>query len=243
MKAPAIEMVHGNCLPIMASLPAGSIDLIVADPPYDLPMVGTYFAAMQRVLKPAGSIYCFGDKRHIARWWYKIFSDTFREADLVYWYYKNSPKPRGRWRLATQTIMYGYSKDSPFYEDAVRTPYEEATLKLHGRKRPSSGRFREARAYDTSKGALPRDVIEVPALTGHRARGRTGHPDEKPLELILRLMRASSKRGDIVLDPFMGSGTTLVATKALGLRGLGIEIEKKWVDVSRRRLSTTPAAG
>jgi len=63
-------------------------------------------------------------------------------------------------------------------------------------------------AYDTSKGALPRDVIERPALLGHLAKERVGHRDQKPKSIVTDLILASSKEGDLILDCFGGSGTT-----------------------------------
>ena len=107
-----------------------------------------------------------------------------------------------------QPIIYGYRGDSIFNEDAVRVEYNESTKKLNGRMRPSSGRMVMCSVYDTSKGALPRDVIERPALLGHLSKERTGHRDQKPISIITDLVLASSNENQLILDPFGGSGTT-----------------------------------
>lgn len=233
-----IRVVHGDCLAGMRQLSTGSIDLIVTDPPYEIEDLSSYFDEMVRVLSPTGSIYCFGDKDVIAGHWYAQV--PLAKKTMLIWHYKNSPKPKGRWRLSHQGIIYGYRSEAPFFEDEVRVPYTEGAVKLHGRMRPSSGRLGEARAYDTSKGALPRDVIEVPALLGHRSCARYGHRDQKPQELIERFIRASSTINQIVLDPFGGTGTTAAAAKALGRKCITFEKDKHWIGVIRARLKGGP---
>ena len=125
-----------------------------------------------------------------------------------------------------QAIIYGYfSQNSIFHEDEARVEYLPATKKLNGRIRPSSGNHsgKKKLPYDTSKGALPRDVIDHPALTGHLSRERVGHPDQKPLGLIEKIIRSSSNPDDLVLDSFLGSGTTLFACINTGRRCVGFE--------------------
>ena len=136
-----------------------------------------------------------------------------------------------------QAMIYATTgSNAVFNEDEVRVQYTEAAKKLHGRKRPSPGRMPQAAPYDMSKGALPRDVIDSPALLGHLARERVGHPDQKPIKLIDKLIRASSNEGDTVLDMFAGSGTTLVAAKRLDRRYMGIEISPKYAQMAKARL-------
>lgn len=231
----AVILEQGDCLPKMKALPSESVDLIVTDPPYEIEDLSEHFAEMVRLLKPSGSVYVFGDKDMIAEHWFRQV--RLSNKTLLAWHYKNSPKPRGRWRMSMQPIIYGYKdRSSVFNEDEARVEYLPATKKLHGRIRPSTGRLKEAKPYDTSKGALPRDVIEHPALLGHLSSERVGHRDQKPLGLIERLIRTSSNPNDFVLDPFSGSGTTLVAAIRLGRRGLGFELDPKWVGVIQDRL-------
>jgi len=228
------RVVHGDCLEGMRLISTGSIDMIVTDPPYEIRDMSAYFGEMVRVLSPKGSLYCFGDKDVIAGHWFAQL--PLARKTMLIWHYKNSPKPKGRWRLSHQGIIYGYRSGAPFFEDEVRVPYTEGAKKLHGRMRPSSGRFGETKAYDTSKGALPRDVIEVPALLGHRSSARYGHPDQKPQELIEKLIRASSTSGQLVLDPFGGTGTTAAAAQALGRKFITFERDLRWINIIRARL-------
>lgn len=200
------EIIYGDCLREMIHIPTGSVNLVLTDPPYEIKNMVPYFNEMLRCLNPNGSIYVFGNKNMIADKWFSQLKIDNKE--LLIWHYKNSPKPKGRWRMSMQAIIYGYRPNSYFNEDAVRVEYKESTKKLNGRIRPSSGHMNKCSAYDTSKGALPRDVIERPALLGHLAKERVGHRDQKPKSIITDLLLASSKEGDLILDPFGGSGTT-----------------------------------
>jgi site-specific DNA-methyltransferase (adenine-specific) len=223
-----VVLHSADCLSVLPTLADESVNLIVTDPPYEITDMGACFRELVRVLHPSGSMYVFGDKDVVAEHWFRQL--RIRHKTLLVWHYANSPKPRGRWRGSMQAIIYGYkSLDSTFNEDEARVPYTPAAQKLNGRLRPSNGRMTKAMAYDTSKGALPRDVILHPALLGHLSSERVGHRDQKPFGLIRKLVLTSSNRGDLVLDPFAGSGTTLVAAKATGRKAIGIERAAKWV--------------
>lgn len=237
----SVDVRCGDCSILMRAIPDESVDLVLTDPPYEIEDMREHFAQMLRVLKPSGSIYVFGDKDMVADKWFSQMQ--LEEKTLLVWHYKNSPKPKGRWRMSMQAVIYGYKDPqlSVFHEDEARTEYLPSTKKLHGRMRPSSGRMPENAPYDMSKGALPRDVIEHPALLGHLSRERVGHRDQKPLGLIEKLIRTSSNIGHLVLDPFSGSGTTLVAAKRTGRSAIGFERDRSWVEVTETRLSGSEA--
>jgi site-specific DNA-methyltransferase (adenine-specific) len=229
------EIRHQNSLTGAGLIPACSVDLVVTDPPYEIKDLTPWFQEMLRILKPTGSLYCFGDKNMIAEHWFSQLK--MPQKQLLVWYYKNSPKPKGRWRMSMQGIIYGYTDESVFHEDEARVEYLPSTKKLNGRVRPSSGRLTQSKPYDTSKGALPRDVLEFPAMIGHLAKDRVGHPDQKPLQMIETIIKASSNPGDLVVDFFCGSGTTLVAAKNTGRNAIGFEIQERWIQVTQERLS------
>lgn len=229
------KLVKGDCLSYMRDhMEDDSVDLIVTDPPYEFEDMTSYFEEMKRVLKSNGSLYCFGDKNMIAENWFRQLK--MPSKDLLVWHYRNSPKPKGRWRLSMQGLIYAHFGNPKFYQDRVRVEYTESAKKLNGRQRPSSGRMKKSKPYDTSKGALPRDVIDVPALLGHLARERVGHRDQKPLKLINKLILASSDEGELVFDPFAGSGTTLVASQALKRDSIGVELLPKHVTMITGRV-------
>jgi site-specific DNA-methyltransferase (adenine-specific) len=232
-----IKVVHGDGVAAMKGMVSGSVDLVLTDPPYEIVDMRGPFEEMVRVLAATGSIYVFGDKDTVAEHWFRQLK--IQHKTLLVWHYVNSPKPRGRWRGSMQAIIYGYksAKLSVFHEDEARVPYTPAAAKLNGRVRPSNGRMTKTMAYDTSKGALPRDVILHPALLGHLSAERVGHDDQKPLGLITKLILASSNVGDLVLDPYSGSGTTLAAAKLAGRRAVGCEINGRWVRTIKGRVA------
>lgn len=219
------KILNKDSFQYIKEIKSESVDLILTDPPYEIADLTVFFQECKRILKPTGSIYVFGDKKMIAEKWYSQFQFPYK--DLLFWYYKNSPKPKGRWRMSCQPIIYGYlSENLTWNEDEARVPYLPSTKKLNGRLRPSSGRMSKPMPYDTSKGALPRCVIECPALLGHLAKERVGHRDQKPLQLIKKLMSTSSNPGDLVVDFFGGSGTTAIAAIELNRSYLVLELDK-----------------
>ncbi len=220
------HITNQDCLEGMKNLSSQSIDLILTDPPYEIEDMTPYFTEFDRLLKTSGSIYVFGDKNMIAEHWFRQLKLPNKE--LLIWYYKNSPKPKGRWRMSMQAIIYAYSDTSVFNEDEARVEYLPATKKLNGRLRPSSGRLAKCQPYDTSKGALPRDVIEHPALLGHLSKERVGHSDQKPIGLIERIIKTSSNIGDVVLDAFAGSGTTVIASINTDRKCIAFEKDEGW---------------
>jgi site-specific DNA-methyltransferase (adenine-specific) len=228
----SVTLWNGDCRDI--AVPA--CDLVVTDPPYEIEDMSRYFGIMTAAMRPSASFYCFGDKRMIAGSWYRQF--PLPDKDILAWYYNNSPKPRGRWRMSMQLIIYGYrgGEGSFFDEDAARIPYSRGAEKNRGKPRASLGRYSNKTNYADDPGALPRDVIECPALVARLSSERVGHPDQKPLALVKKLVLASSRPGDVVIDPFAGSGTTLVAAKQTGRKAWGAEIEEKNCEMIASRL-------
>jgi len=135
-----------------------------------------------------------------------------------------------------QSIIYGWQDGQPFNQDAARTEYTPSAKKLNGRIRPSNGRMSTSMPYDTSKGALPKDVIEWPALLGHLSKERVGHRDQKPLGLIKRLV-ATIPGVKTIIDPFAGSGTTAAAAMELGIKCTLIEIQESNCEMIVKRLA------
>lgn len=228
------EILCGDCLKLMKTIPTGSIDLIVTDPPYKIKNIEPYFNEMLRCLSKDGSIYVFGNKNIVAEYWFSQMKIEHKE--LLVWHYENSPKPKGRWRMSMQLIIYGYRGNSVFNEDAVRIEYKKNTKKLNGRIRPSNGRLNKSLPYDTSKGALPRDVIKRPALLGHLSKERIGHPDQKPISIISDLILASSNEDQLILDPFGGSGTTGEACLKNNRNFIIMELDPKYCEKIKMRL-------
>jgi len=203
---------------------------------------------VHRVLKNSGSVFlhCDWHANHLLRLELdRIFGpDQFRSE--IIWVYRRWTNNTREFQRAHQTL-YFYSKTDHYtfnqqYEDySFTTNIDQIWQK---RTRDSSGKAVTATTPDgqyiplgKDKPGVPmRDVWEIPYLNP-RAKERTGYPTQKPLELLRRVILAVTDPGDLVLDPMCGSGTTLVAAKALGRRWLGIDSSERAVTIATQRLN------
>jgi site-specific DNA-methyltransferase (adenine-specific) len=201
----------------------------------------------KRVLKDTGSIYFHGDHNntHIARnVMDNVFGcDNFRSE--IIWYYKRwSNSKRGLLQQHQNILMY--SKTVNFKWNQVFTGYSATTnVDQIMQKRSRDERGKAAYATDakgkvvfsTEKKGVPLgDVWEIPFLNP-KAKERTGYPTQKPLLLLEQLISLTTDEGDLVLDPFCGSGTTLVASHLMRRRHIGIDISEEAVQLSKDRLA------
>jgi site-specific DNA-methyltransferase (adenine-specific) len=206
---------------------------------YDKSMMAylTYMAQriieMHRILKSTGSIYLHCDPT--ASHYLKVLMDeifgknNFRNE--IVWRYQTGGASK-KWFGKKHDIILWYSKsnDYAFYPEAVKIPRTTEVL-----RRINSGVPGATRATTLDK--YPDDVFEIQALNA-QAKERTGYPTQKPLALLHRIIKASTKVGDVVFDPFCGCATACVAAQQLGRKWIGIDIEKQAVSVLMERLQT-----
>jgi site-specific DNA-methyltransferase (adenine-specific)/modification methylase len=249
---PLDQIIQGDCIDIMNMLPEGSIDLIFADPPYNLQLQQTlhrpdqslvdavddawdhfpdlaaydaftraWLGAARRILKPNGAIWVIGS-------YHNIFRVGAALMDLGYWilndviWHKTNPMPnfRGaRFTNATETLIW-----------AQKDRRARPTFNYHAMKRLNNDRQMQ-------------NVWQIPLCTGAeriKIDGRKAHSTQKPEALLYRVIMASSNPGDVVLDPFFGSGTTGAVAKKLKRHYIGIEREAAYVEIARRRIDAVP---
>lgn len=205
---------------------------------------------IHRVLKPTGSVLLHCDY-HAGHYLKVALDDVFGmrnfQNELV-WFYKGGGSSPRRWSRKHDTIFW-YSKGKfwTFNLDEVRTAYSDEIL-----SRPSSsyahhhyGRGAQAKAVTegwtlNAKGKRPDDVIEMPIINP-AARERLGYPTQKPEAFLELLLKGCSKKGDIVMDPFAGCGTTLVAAQNLQREWIGIDISPTAVGLMKRRMAKVGA--
>lgn len=200
-----------------------------------------------RVLKPTGSIFfhCDRNASHIAR---LILDDVFGEKCFqseIIWSYKRWSNAARKLLQAHQTILF-YSKGKDFKFNRIFTDYSPTTnidQILQKRSRDNSNKSVYSRddngsiVYGGSKRGVPlSDVWEIPFLNP-KAKERTGYPTQKPIILLERIILLATDEKDVVLDPFCGSGSTLVAAKLLGRSAMGIDISEEAVNLTRSRLA------
>ncbi|MGI9306871.1 MAG: DNA methyltransferase [Gammaproteobacteria bacterium] len=197
---------------------------------------------MRRILKPAGSIYLHCDptmSHSLKLLMDAVFGGGSFRNEIVWCYTRMSSKNQKQLSKA-HDIIFWYSKTArknwTFNVDDIRLPYAESSKKREGMtlNRLGSGYSKEGVTVLNPGGKFPEDWIRhIPYL---RQNERTGYPTQKPLALLERIIKASTNEGDVVLDPFCGCATTLVAAETLNRQWVGIDVSKKAEDLINMRL-------
>lgn len=261
--SPWLNTVHcEDCIVGMRRIPNEAVDIVVCDPPYNIgkdfgndsdrqPMnvyldwCQEWITECLRVLKPKGTMYIYGFSETLAFVRTKI-PDSCHVRWLV-WHYTNKVVPSlNYWQRTHESILCIHKDSRPvFNRDDVREPYTDTFLKNAAGKvrRSTAGRFSKGDKETTyvahEGGALPRDVIKVPALAGGAGKKeRVAHPTQKPLALCEILLKAArNKEGStFVVVPFAGSGSECVAAQKNGLDFVGFDLNPEYVELSLMRL-------
>jgi len=250
------EIWVGDATAWLRSLDSESADLVFADPPYNIKKAEwDSFESQQdyvnwslewieqaaRALKPTGTLYICGFSEVLAD--LKLpASRFFRGCRWLVWHYKNKANLGNDWGRSHESILhFRKSKDFTFKTDDVRVPYGNHTLKYpehpqaetsqYGKGRNDKGRLWRPHP----KGAKPKDVLEIPT-TCNGMHEKTPHPTQKPEELLRKIVLASSNPGDLVIDPFLGSGTTVVVAEQLKRKWKGCDISLEYCQWAARRI-------
>jgi len=253
------KIINGDTLQIIPTLDANSAQIILADPPYNigkdfgnnsdkqklvdyLEWCDKWIAECLRVLKPNGTMFIYGFSENLALILSRVPTNINRR--WIVWHYTNKNVPTlNFWQRSHESILVLWKDDKVFNRDEIREPYTEGFLNgAAGKTRASSqGRFSKGKKKTTYTanpgGALPRDVIKIPALAGGAGmKERVNHPTQKPLALCERLLLSCKQEDGYVLVPFAGSGSECVAAKKLGMTYIGIELNAEYVDIINERL-------
>ena len=242
------RILNEDALQALARIPDSSIDLVVSDPPYCLgkdygndsdkvdpeqylEWSKRWIDAVVPKIKSTGSLYVFLTWRYSP----EIFCYLKKKLTMlneIIWD-RRVPSMGGSTRRFSSVHdnigFFAKSKDYYFNIDAVRIPYDEETKKARSRSIFVGSKWLEV-------GYNPKDVWSVSRL--HRIHSeREDHPTQKPLEIIERMIKASCPVHGVVLDPFMGSGTTAVAAHRLNRSFIGFETNPDYCEIIRQRLS------
>lgn len=263
MAKPALEtdlgrLIEGDGVEWLLGAEPGSVDLVVADPPYNLGKAAwdhlgsleDYLAwserwldAAHQALSPTGTLYVMGFPEVLAHVTARV-SGRWARTRWLTWYYRNKANLRNDWGRSHEAILcLRKGKRFTFNTDAVRVPYNRHTTRYPERTQAETSQYggkRKERWKPHPLGARPRDVLEVPVLA-NGTKEKTAHPTQKPVQLIRKLVLASSDEGDLVVDPFAGSGTTALVCELNGRRWVSLDREADYVEVARARL-LDPAA-
>ena len=245
---------HGDCIEILGTLPANSVDLIFADPPYNLQLrnelyrpnmtkvnavedswdkfdgfkeydafTTKWLRSCQRVLKEAGTIWVIGTYHNI----YRVGAIM---QDLGFWllndilWIKTNPMPnfRGvRFTNAHETMIWAQKKKGAKYT------------------------FNHKSMKKLNDDLQMRSDWTLPLVNGKqriKSNGTKAHSTQKPEGLLYRVIMSSSNAGDVILDPFFGSGTTGAVAKKLGRNWIGIERDKRYIPMAQKRIDAITTA-
>jgi len=251
------ELWVGDAITWLSNLPDSSVDLVFADPPYNIKKAewDTFESQQEyvewslkwieqtaRILKPTGTLYICGYSEILAD--LKLpASRYFKGCRWLVWHYKNKANLGSDWGRSHESILhFRKSRDFTFNIDDVRIPYGNHTAKYpdHPQAETSqyshNGNHKDKIWRPHPRGAKPRDVIEVPVLSNGMSE-RTEHPTQKPEELLRKFVLASSNPGDLIVDPFLGSGSTVVVAEQLGRRWMGCDISTEYCGWAVDRLT------
>jgi len=245
----------GDSAEIGPLLPLRSVDLLIADPPYDLPknFDGERFAAMGHEayleytrawlgaiadsLKPDASIYICSDWRSSSAV-YLALAERFTVRNRITWKRDKGRSSSSNWKSASEDVWfatvggnYRFNADAVKLRKKIVAPYQHEGVPKDWTE-DKSGRWRMTGASNLW------EDLTVPFWSMPE---NTDHPTQKPEKLVARLLLASSMPGDLVLDPFLGSGTTAVAAKKLGRHFTGIERSAAYCALALRRLELAVA--
>ena len=246
-----------DCLQLLPRIPENSIDMIFADPPYMLSNNGftclngrmvtvnkgawdqsrgfeedskfhdTWIAACRRVLKPEGAIWISGTYHSIYQCGYMLQKNGFHILNDIAWFKPNAA-PNLSCRFFTAS-----------HETVIWARKDKKAKHIFNYEEMKNGNFPEDKMK--KENTQMRSVWSIPAPKhGEKADGK--HPAQKPLDLLLRIIKASTNSGNIILDPFNGGGTTGAAAALLGSRYyIGFETDKSYCELTVKRLNRITA--
>ena len=241
----------GDCRQLLHEIPAKSIQLVVTSPPYNLGkeyekrlQLHDYLAQQRevihecvRVLKDSGSI-CWQVGNYVESGaiipldslLYPVFSEFgLKMRNRIIWHFEHGLHCARRLSGRYETILwFTKSADYVFDLDRIRVPQKYPGKKYF--KGPKAGQY-----SCNPMGKNPGDVWMIPNVKSNHVE-KTEHPCQFPVELIERLVLALTKEGDWIFDPFLGTGTSIVAAIRHRRRGIGAEIIKKYLTIARRRI-------
>lgn len=251
-EAQAKAVVHsGNCLELLRDIPGESVQLVVTSPPYNIGKpyekklsLHDYVAQQTkviescvRVLAPTGSICWqvgnFVDKGQITPLdivLYPIFENLgLQLRNRIVWHFEHGLHCSKRFSGRYETVLwFSKTKDYKFNLDPVRVP----------QKYPGKRHFKGPKAGELSGNPLgknPGDVWIIPNVKSNHVE-KTAHPCQYPVELVERFVVSLTDVDDWVLDPFLGSGTSVIAALKHGRRGMGAELAPDYVQIAKDRI-------
>lgn len=251
LEAVSGHTICGNVLDVLPLLPNSSVDLLIADPPYNINKtfndasfqtmpqseyerwLDAWITAAIRLLKPTATIYVCGDWRSSTAI-QRVCERYFNVRNRITWEREKGRGAERNWKNCSEDIWfctvgatYTFNVDAVKLKRRIIAPYTDPEGNPKGWEKEKNGRYRL-----TYPSNLWTDVT-VPFWSMPE---NTDHPTQKPEKLIAKLILASSNENDVVFDPFLGPGTTSVVAQKMGRRFLGVEIDPFYCCLAEKRL-------
>lgn len=247
-----IVLYPGDCLKLLEAIPSGSLKLVVTSPPYNIGKeyekrlkLESYIEQQSavihecvRCLSPQGSI-CWQVGNYVDNGaiipldtiLYPIFSGLgLRMRNRIIWHFEHGLHCTQRFSGRYETIIWFTKSDKyTFNLDPIRVPQKYPGKKYF--KGPKAGQY-----SCNPLGKNPGDLWVIPNVKSNHVE-KTDHPCQFPVELIERLVLSMTVEGDWVFDPFLGTGTTIIAAIRHKRRGAGAEMSKKYIELAKQRIS------
>lgn len=265
---PLNQITHGDSIQLLNAQPEGWVDLVFADPPFNIGYLyhgyddqkdvdeyvdwsETWMRAVHRALKPNGSFYlAIGDEFAADLCYVARRKIGFHMRNWIIWHYTFGQQTRKMFAKSHTHILY-FTKEKPdngmtnltFNADAVRVASARQTTYADARANPK-GKLPDDTWFLRPQEAAPHayfepggDVWNESRVCGTFKEREGWHGCQMPIGVLNRIIQASSNPGDIVLDPFNGSGTTVVSAALNGRKYVGIDQSAEYVDYARKRLA------
>jgi site-specific DNA-methyltransferase (adenine-specific) len=247
------KVVCQDVFEVLPHLPDQSVDLMFADPPYNLTKnfndrkftkisldeyaewLDSWLSQTVRILKPTASVYICGDWRSTAAI-QRVGEKYFIAQNRITWEREKGRGAKSNWKNCLEDIWF-FTLSENYYFDVeavmlkrqVIAPYTDGNGAPKDWSESENGRFRRTH---------PSNIWTDLTVPYWSMPENTDHPTQKPEKLLAKIVLASSREGDLVFDPFNGSGTTTVVAKKLGRRYLGVEIDESYCCLALKRLAS-----
>jgi len=245
------KTIHQDLFETIRFLPESFVDLLFVDPPYNLiknfnsnkfkgmPLdayelwVDSWLNPLRKILKPTASVYICSDWRSSATV-FRVMLKYFKVRNRITWEREKGRGAKTNWKNCLEDIWFATVSDEYFFNSkAVMLKRKVVAPYRDGSGRPRDWFEEEGERYRLTYPSNLWTDITVPFWSMYE---NTAHPTQKPEKLLAKIILASSKEGDFVFDPFLGSGTTSVVAKKLGRRYCGVEIDEFYCCLAEKRL-------
>ena len=242
----AATVTTGDCVNLLAAMPAGSVNLVVADPPYNIGIdygdgeradrlrperyiewTRAWIAAAARALTDDGALWIVCGQEYGAHHDLAIQAAGLTIRNRITWYETFGVNCRQKFSRTSRPVFYATKHRSRFTFNAGPVTVPSARQTKYRDKRAAAG------------GKLMDDVWAIPRVCGTFRERQKGFPTQLPIALVERIVLVSTNAGDLVVDPFTGSGTTGVVCVKHGRRFHGIELRKEFASRARTRIDDT----